>query len=352
MLLRTKIGNFDDILDTFYPPYRIPIYGGKKRRHVMEIIMVLSMMGKSTTHEIAEHALSIDTNFKAVHEIPYRDIRSKAGIYYKLINDRTEYIKKLNEEKKYDGLITQGYVIQTGTKINKKRKKIPLYSLTLQGCFVALGFKHVKLKSLIDIASRNHLFFRFLETIIELTSYSFVNELFIKSIRNDIEKGRISFENEKIHYYFNQLAEIIGLTLIDMFRKSLQKYNNYDGKIKYADYPGISDIETLIHNTYYYEQPKSDWEDSLIEKYYSEPDEEIFYRDYCDYEIEQHLVFRVMRNIHFNYYFTLGIFPIPRKPQNKLLRSKQWKEHRRFKRKPQAWITPKQKIKKKSKKSK
>ena len=346
MLLRTKIGDFDDILDTFYPPYKIPIYGGKKRKHVMEIILVLSMIGKSTTHEIAEHALSIDSKFKAVHKIPYHNIRNRAGVY------RTEYIKEEDKEKKYDGLITQGYVIQTGTKLNKKRKKIPLYSLTLQGCFVALGFKHIKLRTFIDIASRNHLFFGFLKTIMDVTSFTFINEFFIKPMRSDIEKGRISFENEKISYYFNQIAEIIGNVLINKFFKLLQQYNEDDVKIKYINFPGISDIETLIDNIYYYERPKSDWEDSLIEKYYSDPDEETFYREYCDYDIEQHLVYRVMRNIHFNYCHTLGITPIPRKPRNKLLRSKQWKEHKRFKRNPQPWITPKQKVKKKRKKSK
>ncbi len=342
MLLRTKLGNFRTILNSFYPHSKVPAFEGKKRKHVMEIIFTLAMVGPSTTHEIAENALSINPKFKAFHKIPYENIRKLGGIYYKLINGRQEKKKgRQRKTKKYDGLISEGYLIQSGTKINNKGKKIPIYFLTLRGCFVALGFDIPNFDNFLENNSKNHLFFAYIKNIRALTSLSFVREIFLKPIINDIRKGRISYKDEEISYYFNQIAESISNNLGLKFTRKLQKFFDQTEHVKYKKFPGINEYEKLIDNTFYYERPKSDWLDSLIEKYYKDSNDEEFYRIYCDDKLEHHLVYRVMRNIHHTYFYVLGVKVIPRGPTKRLHRSKFWKQNRKYKKKFYPWKNPK-----------
>ena len=341
MLLRTKLGNFTTILNSFYPYSTVPAFEGKKRNHVMEIIFTLSMVGPSTTHEIAENALSINPKFKTFPKIPYEDIKKLGGIYYKLINGRLEKKKgRQRKTKKYEGLISEGYIIQTATKINNKGKKIPTYFLTLRGCFVALGLNIPNFDYFLDNVSINHLFFSYIKNIRQLISLPFVREIFLKPIIDDIRKGRISYKNEEVSYYFSQIAESISNNLGIKFTKKLQKIIEQHGNIKYKKILGINEYEKLIDNTFYYERPKSDWLDSLIEKYYKNSDDEEFYRIYCDDKLEHHLVYRVMRNIHYTYYYALGVKVIPRGPTKSLLRSKAWKKHRKYKKQFTPWKNP------------
>lgn len=325
------------VFGTLYPSGTIPVFEGKKKEHVMEILYALAHLGPATTHEIASKVLPRDFEYRNYIKIPYSCIKKRGGIYYKLINGRIEKNKgKSRKVKEYSGLISEGYVVQTGYTINKKNHKIPLYFLTLKGCFVALGFSSIDINKLINNSAKNHLYFAYLKSILEKTSISFVKMIFTDPIRDFIAKGRLSLKIEDISYYFTMICESSYNIFFPHTKHAIYSFywNNTTSSI--IKYPKTKYIETLMDNTFYYEKPKEDWSDSLIEKYYPKKEDEIFYRDYCDRDFESKLVYRIMAQLHHAYYLAdeYTFTAISRKPRITLPRSKAWRRHMYYKHHP------------------
>ncbi|MCA2004139.1 MAG: hypothetical protein LDL06_05195, partial [Candidatus Nitrosotenuis sp.] len=153
---------------------------GKGQKRAFELIASLAVQGPSTTSEVA--AFVLNTNYYRYHSERQNTLRDE---YNRIIQDRFE--KKTGRRKigkTFPGLIKNNYVLKTGEKIVVERSKTRLYFLTLKGCFFALGFQFNddELKDFLRNASRNHLFFAYLDRIANDTSVDCVKKLFIAPI--------------------------------------------------------------------------------------------------------------------------------------------------------------------------
>lgn len=115
------------------------------------------------------------------------------------------------------------------------------------------------------------------------------------------------------------------LTMVQALKEEIEdEINNREEWIKILKQKGI---ESVLDNTLYSEKLKSDWYDSWLEHFYPDKNDKGFYSEFSiDYDVI--LLYKVMREIHYIYYETLGQI-IPKKPRLKLKRSKNWKNRQK-----------------------
>lgn len=354
----------------------IEILSHKKSPKVREIFRSLAILGISKTSDIAEYVLRVTPSSdygldaESGRSIPAPKKTRLRRDYNRLINKRREKVKGKDKKitiKKFDGLISYEYVQMIG-KEQKKGKKILRYFLTLKGIFLALGFEYEKyeLKKIIENFSATSLYFAFVNEIMKKTSLGFVSKIFIKPLIKVVGQSYI-FQKEDMRFYFSNIAEHTSHALTQEMIKIIAKRNEkilgqplpyFEKKITRQDikeFPNASKedliamkireqqadlddlinefkktgIEIVIDNIFYYEKPKNDWYDSLVELFYKKPEQIDFYREF-GYDYENELVYKVMRGLHFTYYHNIGRLA-PRIPRKKLRLSKRWKRHQKYK---------------------
>lgn len=305
-----------------------PILIGKKRKHASDVIAALALLGPSTTREIARFVLSKtpDYEFKPVRG---NDAMVREQIFYNLLHGR---LRKNRSDEKYLGLITEKYVVNVGTKLNEKKKNVSLYSLTLKGCFFALGFEFTdgELTSFIKNASKNHIYFAYINSILQNTSISFVKQIFTRPIQQLIKKYRISLYDD-IQFYFSNIAEATEYELHYKMIGALEfwpMYNREKYSQKFKELQAKKEIEIIMDNTFYSEKERDfDWIDRMINYFYPTNDEREFYEMYFDGQIDINLLYKTMRTIHFAYFKAHGLGRIPRQTNRLPPHSKSWNEH-------------------------
>lgn len=338
---------------TAYPKHRVPIFMGKRYKHTADLLAGLAIKGPCTTRDIAKHVLENTPDYE------YRPVRAGnlAKIYNNLINDRGA------SKKRWSGLLTQKYVIKVDERLNEKDAKTYVYTLTLKGCFVALGYEFTddELTSFIKNVARNNMYFAYINKILAETSISFVKAIFIHSIQTIMKKGRI-FLDDDINFYFSNIADITGTALYQRYIKvlnadydrikesvhaeieSMKDIDSLDMRDKFwlessmvtREYhrqtvgkpiPKDEEIDTLMKKTFYAQINFDDWIDRMTNYFYPNSDDLEFHTEYSDGN-DKGLLYRVMQEIHHSYFnvFSMGTPKFTnRLPPN----SKRWKLHYR-----------------------
>lgn len=378
-----------EIWTTIYPPNSIDIFKGGKQENNVNLLGALAINGNSKTSEIAkflygrkfqknknddseDDIFPWNTSDMSINEIRKTFLEKQINRFNLLLTGRQKLShsgKKIRDEdgnfKRYPDPVDLGYVVITGSPKNEKGKNIPKYFLTLKGFLLIFGYEleSYELKHVIENASKISKFFGFIKYVMNQTSVDFVNEIFIVPIRKVLLRSDI-FEGGNMDFYFSNFADMISISLSTKM-KLIDKQNKekiMDTPISYfykkitpeyrRQYPYASTqdlisfkmkdeednyiplfkkegIESLMDNVFYYETKKEDWYESLTEHFYTRSELESSFLD-LGYEPERYLVDKVMRSIHFEYYLLKGL-PIPRTPRKKLLRSKSWKRHQKYK---------------------
>ncbi len=350
--------------------------------------ILFQILSEELTDEITEkydEVVSEELEKKADTEIPeYVDSTeykiNQLKLIYKthtrndlsrLLTGRLKYFhggtKKSNEVKRYSNPLDFGYVIITDNPENDKGKFIPQYFLTLKGFLLIVGYDltHDELKSVIENASKISLFFCFIKKIMNETSISFVNKIFIKPIQTVLLRSDI-FQGGNMNFYFSNFADVISDTLskkmkvVNKQRKENinNKPDSYFSKKITKEYMQLhptrpfsdlirikkrdelhdtadivyqfllTGIESLMDNVYYSDKPKEDWYDSLVDHFYPKEESKVLFLKF-GYDSENILMNKVMQSLSQTYaYFEYGILPYK---ENKLPRSKAWKRHQKYK---------------------
>lgn len=326
MVSKTKDGK--SVWSNSYNSKSVSILKGRGARHTVEIIAALSLLGPSTTREIAKFVLSNSPSYeyKPVHD---KDASSLERRYYRRIYERSAKgpgKKKL--PRKYPGLIKKGYVDKTKKNLNTKNREVPDYYLTLKGCFFALGFhfNDMELTSFLDNAAKNHLYFAYISKVMHETSLFFVKMIFVHPLQRLIERGRIVLD-EDFTFYFSNIVESHGRELIDIIKEIIQTEQR-GGKFRLDKNRYFVQIQKLLKCTFYDKSPTSNWFDAMEEYFYPQDEDRDFFIDYSDKGIESNLLYRTMEAIHFGYFRGLES-NVPQRTQ-KIPVSKSFKEHRRY----------------------
>ena len=163
----------------------------------------------------------------------------------------------MDDDKILQGLISKGYV--TRVQNYEKPKE---YLLTLKGCVLAVGyeFDDLDLNCFIENASKNHLYFAYINSILNKTSTSYVRKIFIDPIRDLLNQGIIQFD-KNIIYFTSVIAESSGWSLTQNLKDEFRK--------------------ELINNTYYSSKRRKDWKQFMIEHFYKNSKSEEFYHLNC-----------------------------------------------------------------------
>lgn len=297
---------------------------GKKARYSIDIIAALALLGPGTTREMAKFILSKMPEY--VYE-PVRDIESSVlenNFRRRIIikEKKTTGGKKLG--KKYPGLIEEGYVVETDTVINSKGIPSKTYFLSLKGCFFALGFNFDKDETLLFLehASKNHMYFAYINKITKITSYAFVNAIFIRPIRDMIEKERLFLDD--LEFHFSNIEDAHRKACKGFVERYL-KYHNPENL--FLDKLG-KNIQSMINCTYYDSRFTEDLQNFMTEYLYKSKKEQKFFKNYDNGSLEFILLNQIMKSIHFGYYEAMGL-GIPMATQ-KIPTSKEWKKHMKF----------------------
>lgn len=157
-----------------------------------------------------------------------------------------------------------------------------------------LNIQKEEWRKLIHNGSKCHLWFAYVNDIINKTSIDFVTKIFIEPIVNLIKKERI-FLDEDFELSFNMISDLIGNQLhkfmIMTFRTNNKKY--------------IKFIEILIKNTWYDEIDKENWTEKMIKMYFPNKEDKEYV--YLDDNYDPNFLFILMRSIHLTYYHTHGV---------------------------------------------
>lgn len=296
----------------------------------------------------------------------------------RLLTGRLKYFhggtKKSNEVKRYLNPMDLEYVVITDTPENDKGKFIPQYFLTLKGFFLVVGYDltHHELKLVIENASKISLFFCFIKKIMNETSISFVNEIFIKPIQTVLLRSDI-FQGGDMNFYFSNFADVISNSLskkmktIDekMKQDIMNKPDSYFSEkitsefMKFHHTKSFSElirikknleivdrddllyqfrvagIESLMDNVFYSSKPKEDWYESLIDYFYPTEESKILFLKFGN-DSEKYLMNKVMYSLSQTYvFFGYGFLPYTEK---KLPRSKAWKRNQKYKKQDKAFF--------------
>lgn len=318
----------DPVWKTNFTQKTAPILIGKKRKHASDFVAALALLGSSTTREIARFVLSKSPDYK-FDKVRSRDAMIREQIFYNLLHGR---LRKDRSDEKYPGLVTERYVVNVGTKLNTKKKNVSLYTLTLKGCFFALGFgfEDTELILFIKNAAKNHIYFAYVNYILQKTSTSFVRSVFIGPIQRLIKKSRISLYDD-IVFFFSNIVDETEYELHYKMTGALEFWGEYIAKKYPQEFKELQtkkEIEVIIDNTFYSEKERGpDWIDRMINYFYPTNEEQEFYEKYSDGNIEMNLLYKTMSRIHFVYFSTNNLGKIPRQTNRLPSHSENWKEH-------------------------
>ena len=303
------------ILQTNYSKDTSTICGkGKGQKRAFELITSLSILGPSTTSEVADFVLR--SNYYQNNPERKNTLRDD---YNRIIHNRFE--RKTGKKKigkTFPGLIKNYYVVKTGDKIIGK-KKTSLYFLTLKGCFFALGFQlnNNQMKLFLKNASRNHLFFAYLNRIAKDTSVDYVRKQFIMPINNFIDRGLLNVDEPITLAALFETIQMEFMTRVSSVSDSVsEEYEKRLEKLKYIE-------QSILKHTFYIEKANSDWNNFVIEYFYPTEKEEMFFLEFRDGEFtEAKFLYKIMRAIHFGYFSGLAT-EVPEQTQ-KIPYSKKW----------------------------
>lgn len=326
------LSDLEIIWKNLYPKHTVSILAGKGARNYTNLMSALALNGLGTTRDLAKFVLKNSSTFEFHHQPRDKESRELEHRFYGLITGTLR--KKTGHRKSsqpYSGLLAGGYVIQTGTKTNQLTLDVPIYSLTLKGCFFCLGFNYdqYELELFIKNAAKNHLLFAFLAELVDKTDISFVTRIFFSSIRYIIKQGKI-FLDDDIQFYFTNFAEAIGNAIYDELSVYVAGYSANWPKRELDDYPGFKNFETLQSLVFYNKDLRSDWSRSIIEFYYRTEEEIEFYLSYCNGRFEMSFFYKVMREMHYAHFSSFS-FDSPKRAHRRLPYSSHTKDLRKLK---------------------
>lgn len=311
--------------DNDFPYHMVPIFHGKKRKNVVDLLAILELNGVATTTEMAKFAIESHYSRGQIADLEKNFVRRRSNYFW---NHLHGYVKNQNSKKKmgaYKGLLKQGYV----KIIDSPKENVHTYFPTLSGHLVALGyvFNEPEMYKFIKNASANSLYFVFLLDIIHKTSMEFFKELFWKPIKNMIKRRRIQFYDD-YRLNFDLIASATALRMIQIIQRSWEEWA-YPPKTNkqtiQRDQMFLKQIDTLVKNTWFDLHADSKWVGRLVELYYPTDEQRMFYEKHSD-SADAQLIYKVMREIHVNYYHSHRVkvpvkyvqkFPLPLKRNRK-----------------------------------
>jgi len=284
-------------------PYRlVPVFVGKKRKHVMDLLSALELRGASTISEIASFVIESNYSKGQIKDLGKSFVERRGHYYWNhLYGFEKKKIGKKNVGT-YDGLLEKNYV----KIIELPKTRIGIYFPTLIGHLVSLGFVYddSETKEFIKNASTNSLYFAFLYDIMKKISLDFIKEFFLEPIKKMIRQNRIRFDDD---YWlnFDIIASATALKIREIIQMSWQEIYSYDSKtdkhLVEVDHNLLKQLDILIKNTWFDLQADSRWVGHLIELYYPTDKQRMFYSQHSDFS-DMNLIYKVMREIHVNYY--------------------------------------------------
>jgi len=322
--LKKHEANDPIIWDNVYPYGMIPIFIGKKRKHVMDLIAGLELNGPSTTTEVAKFVLSSFFTPGQLNEFHKNVIKHRAHAYWKHIHEgayKTEHKKKVG---KYPSLLEEDFIQITSETKSKKNIDMGIYFPTLKGHLVSLGYKFngSQLQNFITNSSRNSLYFAFLKSIMEQIGLLFVKKLFLIPIQEMIKDRRIRFDdNYRLNY--DLIASATALKIYNIIGASWTEIYSYnpitDSYPVSSDKKLIKQLDQLMKLTWFDLSTKEKWIQNMVDLYYPSIAEKDFYLLRSDFS-DAVLLYKVMREIHNSYYDAYRVrvpskyhqkFPIP-----------------------------------------
>ncbi|MCV0412198.1 hypothetical protein [Nitrosarchaeum sp.] len=298
--------------DNIFPYGTIPIFVGKKRKHVMDLLSALELRGASTTSELARFAIESHYSKGQIKEMG-KSLLTRRGHYY--LNHLSGREKKKIGKKTvgmYANLLKTNYV----KLIDSSKSNIGVYFPTLLTHLVSLGYVYTydETCAFIKNASRNSLYFAFLYDIMNKTSFAFVKEFFLDPIKKMIKQNRIRFDDD-FRLNFDIIASATALKIMEIIQRSEWWIRSKgDTNLKTGDLKLLKELDVLIQNTWF-DLQNSKLLSKWVGLYYPTEEQKWFYSQHSDFSDAQ-LIYKVMREIHVNYYGSYGQ-KIPTKYQQK-----------------------------------
>lgn len=286
----------------------------------MDLLAALELRGPSTTSELACFVIEKQHSKGKIKEMGKSFVKLRTHYYWDHLHGNA---KKKSGKKivgTYESLLEKNYV----KIIKMKKSNVGIYFPTLSGHLVSLGYEYSdkEIQEFIKNASTNSLYFAFLYDIINKISLDFVKEIFLEPIKKMIKQKRIQFDDD-YRLNFDIIVNATALKIHQIIDDYEQKNVSYDLKtnnfLVKADPNLVKQLDVLIKNTWFDLQANSKWISQLIELYYPTEEQQKFYQDHRDYS-DIHLIYKVMREIHTNYYGSYRVkvpakyyqkFPIP-----------------------------------------
>jgi hypothetical protein len=288
--------------NNIFPYGTVPIFVGKKRKHVIDLLSALELRGGSTTSELANFVIGNHYSKGELEKMGSFFVKRRGHYYW---NHIYGFEKKTSGKKKigtYDGLLEKGYV----RIIEIKKPNVGIYFPTLLGHLVSLGYdyNYAQTVAFIKNASRNSLYFAFLNDIMNKVSFDFVKELFLNPIKKMIKQNRIRFDDD-YRLNFDIIASATALKIREIIQKSEFDIRSKEPKVveqEEAEWKLLKQLDILIQNTWFdfqYAKLEGKW----VELYYPTEEQRWFYSQHCDLS-DRNLIYKVMREIHVNYFGT------------------------------------------------
>ena len=284
-----------------FPYGTVPIFVGKKSKIAMDLIASLELCGHATTTEIAQYAIQSKYSNSQIAQMGKNFLRRREHYFW---NHIYGYVKKKHTKKglTYHGLLKEEYVTIVGTQ----KRNVFVYAPTLKGHLLSFGYKFndIELEKFIKNASKNSLYFAYLNNIMEKTSLDFIKEIFLFPIKYMIKYQRIRFDDD-YRLNFDLIASATAIRIERAIGLSWNEIYNYIPVLGRASRKSdpilLKQIDVLIQNTWFNLHADSKWLDQLIELYYPTEERRVFYQRHSD-PSDKNLIFKVMREIHLAYY--------------------------------------------------
>ncbi len=300
--LKTKNPDIEEpiLWNNTFPYGTVPIFVGKKRKHVLDLLSALELRGESTTSQLANFVIEKHYTKGELEKMGSFFIKRRGHYYW---NHLYGFEKKTSGKKKigtYDGLLEKDYV----KIIEMKTPSIGIYFPTLSGHLVSLGYDYnfEETVAFIKNASRNSLYFAFLNDIMQKISFEFVKKLFLNPIKKMISQNRIRFDDD-FRLNFDIIASATALKIREIIQKSEFDMRSKEPKVveqEKAELKLLKHLDILIQNTWFDFQDTK-LEGKWIEFYYPTEEQRMFYSQHSDFS-DRNLIYKVMREIHVNYY--------------------------------------------------
>ncbi|WP_100182692.1 hypothetical protein [Candidatus Nitrosotenuis aquarius] len=287
--------------DNEFPYGTVPIFIGKKAKNAMDLLASLELCGASTTTDIARYAIESHYSKGEIDGMGIHFLKRREHYYW---NHIWGYVKNRRAKNgmKYHGLIKEEYV----KKVDSLTENVHVYAPTLKGHLASLGykFKDDELIKFIKNASRNSLYFAFLNHIMEKISLDFIKEIFLFPVKHMIRYQRIRFDDD-YRLNFDLIASATAIRIERAIRLSwdeIYRHMPASSRIRMkANRVLLKQIDVLMQNTWFDLHANSKWLGHLIELYYPTEEQRVFYERHSD-PSDKNLIYKVMREIHLAYY--------------------------------------------------